>query len=499
MSSGGTVIDISYAEMRADMVKLEADLKEMRRKVAAAAAQASQSKVKIGVEAGGGGLQGSIERMNKMFGEDSAMGKLLAAGRGGAFVAALEGAGQALQKVGGKMAELNKEYAAGTIGIGGWITKLGMSTPVIGTLAEGIKSASEGMWDWVALVSTATWKNRELADSYLSISAQSAKLKERTDKNFAVKMKSFADRKAGDEATDALNKELRVNGMSEADKERQKAADERAARDKEIRERFRTSTAANRDDQLKEQLAVSRKIFDQEMKRIDEAPYLEAVKNKAQGVVDALKSLKDSAREKSMSERDRVMEDLKNLGARKDQLADADMWLRVKEAAEAKKKAEEEEKKAAKEAADEKKKAQEEEKKRLDDLAARGKAMYEKHRSAAEIYRDELLEITELVKAQVLDPEMGRAAIQKAMDEYKKSKPQTKVEFGDLSSFVQSMNARIANSRTESAADRKAREDQQLKAQEAAAGAMAQAAETMKEFTAEYKKQKAMTVTFEKR
>jgi hypothetical protein len=496
-ASGGTVIDTAYAEMRADMVKLEADLKEMRRKFAAANDVISKNKIKVGVDEGG--LKGTIEKLNKMFGDDSAFGKIMGAARGGAFVAGIEGLGNALQAVGEKAKEHSQELRKGTITQAEFATKVGLSTPVIGTMAKGLKSATEGLWDWVAITTTAHWKNRELADSYLSVGSAAAAAAEKMDKKNAALAKSTGDRNAGDSATDALNKELRVGGMDAESQAKLKLAEDKAARDKEIRDRFNSSTSGSRGTQLKEQLEVSRKIYEQEMKKIEDAPFLDAAKAKAQGVIDTIKSLKQSAREATTTERDRVMGDLKDAGARKDQLYEADLALRIKETAEAKKKAEEEAKQAAKKAADEKKKAQDEEKKRLDDLAARGKSMYEKHRSAAEVYRDELLEITELVKAGVLDPNHGRDAIQKAADEFQKSKPQTKVEFGDLSSFVSSMNARIANSKTTSAAEQKAREDQRIKREEAAAAALSQAAGSIKEFTEEYKKQKAMTVTFEKR
>lgn len=498
MSSGGTVIDTAYAEMRADMVKLEADLKEMRQKVATAAAQASKSKVTIGVESGGG-LSGSMDRLNKMFGEDSQLGKLMAAGRGGAFVAALEAGGQALQAVGEKAKEFNKELRAGTVTQGEYLTKLGMSTPVIGTMAKGLKSATEGLWDWVAISTTANWKNRELADSYLSVGSAAAAAAEKMDKKNAALAKSTADHLAGDSATDALNKELRVGGMDAESLSKLKLAEDRAARDKEIRDRFTGSTSETRGTQLREQLALSGKIYSDAIKRIDDAPFLAQAEERVSKVRGIVESLKQSAREATTSERDRVMADLKEANARPDQIYEADLALRIKEAAEAKKKAQEEEKQAAKAAADEKKKADEDEKRRLEDLKAKGKELYESVRTPAEKYRDELQRISDLLKEGGTDAENARRATQEAIDEYQKSKPQTKVEFGDLSSFVSSMNARIANSKQTTAADEKAKAEQQKKLQEANTKALAEAKNAIADLTQQIKDGKGMTVTFEKR
>ncbi len=495
MSSGGTVIDTAYAEMRADMVKLEADLKEMRQKVASAAAQASKSKVTIGVESGGGGLQGTIEKLNKAFGEESAFGKLVGAARGGAFLGSLEGFGNVLQDAADKAKEYNKDLRAGTITQGEFFTKTGLATPVIGTMAKGLKSAGESLWDWVAITSTATWKNRELADSYLSIGTQSALAAEKNAK-FAKRAK---DAETGNDETAKLRKQARDAGLSDDDRAKVQAADERAARDKEIRDRYNASTSETRGTQLREQLALSSKIYSDAIKRIDDAPFLAQAEERVGKVRGIVESLKQSAREATMSERDRIMADLKEGNARPDQIYDADLALRIKEAAEVKKKAEEEAKEAAKKAADEKKKAQDEELRRLENLKAKGKELYESVRTPAEKYRDELQRISDLLKEGGTDAENARRATQKAIDEYQASKPQMKVEFGDLSSFVQSMNARIANSRSSTAADEKARAEAQKKLEEANAKALAQVAVNLDKLTTQIRNGNGMTVTFEKR
>jgi len=273
---------------------------------------------------------GRIEALNKTFGNDSALGKITGALAGGAFVGGLTMLASGMEKAAAAAKALSRQYAEGKISANDYATTVGMSIPIFGSVAQSLLDVNE------ALSAMVGWETDQM-----HVDKMTAKV-EKMDK-------AFAAMREGAERTKELQDSLAESRMSTEEKEVYAANKRAADAEKAAREAFQIDSKvdATASGRLREQLDLIKQRLAEDLAKLEEAPLLEKAKQNAQTIAGVMDSAAKAAEQAGMSEIEKVLDELKRVGATSGQLAFVEKNLRMKEATEEARKAIEEAKKLA--------------------------------------------------------------------------------------------------------------------------------------------------------